>query len=216
LIIGRGQPGRAVGKDVDGDRGFTVQAAYDARNLTLTFDVKSPHPLLNGVDDPTVIFKGGNLLDIQLATDPAADPKREKPAPGDLRLLVSRQQGQTVAVLFRPRVEKPAGERIVLRSPTGEEAFDLIEVREDIGLRVTERDGGFTAIVTVPLATLGWQPRAGESVRLDLGYIFGNSGGTAAAVRAYWRNNGFTANVVGDIPNESRLEPSLWGTALVE
>ena len=51
---------------------------------------------------------------------------------------------------------------------------------------------------------------------MDVGYIFGNAGGTQAGLRAYWHNNGFTANVVNDTPNESRLEPALWGTARVE
>jgi hypothetical protein len=40
--------------------------------------------------------------------------------------------------------------------------------------------------------------------------------GTQAALRAYWTNNSFSANVTADIPNESRLEPAEWGTANVE
>ncbi len=40
--------------------------------------------------------------------------------------------------------------------------------------------------------------------------------GTRAALRAYWTNNSFSANVTNDIPNESRLEPAEWGTAAVE
>jgi len=40
--------------------------------------------------------------------------------------------------------------------------------------------------------------------------------GTQAALRAYWTNNSFSANVTADIPNESRLEPAEWGTAMVE
>jgi len=51
---------------------------------------------------------------------------------------------------------------------------------------------------------------------MDLGYIFGNAAGTQAALRAYWTNNSFSANVTNDIPNESRLEPAEWGTAMVE
>jgi hypothetical protein len=46
--------------------------------------------------------------------------------------------------------------------------------------------------------------------------IFGNAAGTQAALRAYWTNNSFSANVTNDIPNESRLEPAEWGTATVE
>jgi len=48
------------------------------------------------------------------------------------------------------------------------------------------------------------------------GCIFGNAAGTQAALRAYWTNNSFSANVTNDIPNESRLEPAEWGIATVE
>ena len=86
--------------------------------------------------------------------------------------------------------------------------------------RVTYRPrpagGGFDALVTIPLALLGWKPQPGASLKMDLGVVFGNKTGTAAAVRAYWHNNSFTANLINDIPHESRLEPHQWGTAQVE
>lgn len=43
-----------------------------------------------------------------------------------------------------------------------------------------------------------------------------NPEGGQAALRAYWNNNSFTANLVDDLPPESRLEPAGWGTAAVE
>jgi hypothetical protein len=51
---------------------------------------------------------------------------------------------------------------------------------------------------------------------MDVGYLFGNSGGSRCAQRAYWSNNSPTANIIDDIPNESRLEPAQWGNALLE
>ncbi len=69
----------------------------------------------------------------------------------------------------------------------------------------------------MPLALLGWTPHPGGTVRMDLGVIFAkNANGTQAALRAYWSNNSFSANIVDDVPNESRLEPAEWGTATVE
>ena len=59
-------------------------------------------------------------------------------------------------------------------------------------------------------------PRPGAAVKMDLGYIFGNSTGTKATSRSYWSNNGFSANVLDDVPNESRLTPNEWGLAMVE
>ncbi|MFP4058769.1 MAG: hypothetical protein ACLF0G_18020 [Candidatus Brocadiia bacterium] len=207
---------KGVGKTVDSRRGFTAKAAYDDEHLYVAFDVESPAPLTNAIPEPRLIFKGGNLLDIQMATDPEADPDREEPAPGDVRVLVTRQGGKPGAVVYRPRVEGFDGQPIVLESPTGKETFHAIERTERVELEVRERPGGFRAVAAIPLDLVGWKPRPGSTVRMDLGYIFGNATGTDAAIRAYWSNNSFTANVVDDIPHESRLEPDQWGTAAVE
>jgi hypothetical protein len=223
LVIVRGKPALAVAegveKAVDGDRSFRAAVAYDAANLYVSYEVKSPHPLTSAVADPKLVFKGGNLLDVQLACNPKAPADRKKPAPGDVRLLVSREDGRTKAVLFRPKVEGFRGEPTVLESPTGSESFDRVEpVGERVGLEYREdrSGGGFTAVVTVPLGLVGLELQPGDELKLDLGYIFGNATGTQAAVRAYWTNNSFTANVTGDVPHESRLEPHEWGTATVE
>jgi hypothetical protein len=220
LDIVRGKSGLAaakgVGKVVDAGRSFTARAAYDDKNLYVAFDVVSPCELVNQAGDPRLIFKGGNLLDIQLATDPAADAKRKTPAPGDLRILVTRQNGKCAAVVFRPRVAGFQGSPIVLTSPTGKESFDAIDATDRIALEYTKSAGGFQAVVAVPLDLIGWAPKPGAGLRMDVGYIFGNAAGTQASMRAYWMNNSFSANVTNDVPNESRLEPAEWGAATVE
>ena len=59
--------------------------------------------------------------------------------------------------------------------------------------------------------------KPGQTIKMDVGYVFGNAKGAGKAVRrAYLNNNSFTANVVDDIPHESRLEPAQWGEATVE
>jgi hypothetical protein len=219
VVAGRRSLHRAepVKKVVDSRREFTAKAAYDADALTVQFDVKADCPLANGQSDPKILFRGGNVLDIEIATDPAADAERKKPVPGDIRLLVTRKDGRPFAVLYRPKVKGFAGKPIVLTSPTGSESFDSIEVVEAVRLSYRERAGGFEATVTIPQSLLGGLKLAkGARVRMDLGYVFGNKGGTRAAARAYWRNNSFTANVTNDIPHESRLEPAEWGEATFE
>ncbi len=205
-----------VGKLLDENRGFKARAAYDEKNLYVLYDVSSPHDLVNEISDIKIIFKGGNCLDIQMATDPAADPQRKAPAPGDLRLLVTRQNGKPVAVLFRPKVRDVKGEAIVLSSPTGKESFDSIQAVENVGLDLAKTGDGFTALVTIPLEVIGWLPKPGSEVKMDLGYIFGNASGNQAAARIYWANVSFSAGVTHDIPNESRIEPDQWGVAVVE
>ena len=66
-------------------------------------------------------------------------------------------------------------------------------------------DGNFE--IAIPLATLGLQPRAGESIRGDLGVLRGN--GFQTLQRAYWSNK--AAAIVSDVPSEAALAPQLWG-----
>jgi len=223
IVRGRQALDRSPGvrKSVDPNRKFTVRAAYDAQNLYLRYDVTSPYELVNEIPDPHILFKGGNLLDLQIATDPTADPQRQTPAPGDIRVLITRQKAapegkRAVAVIYRPRVRGFTGQPIVLTSPTGQESFDVIETTDQIQLEYTPTAEGFTAVVTLPLALLGWTPQPGQEVRLDVGYLFGNAQGSQVALRSYWTNNSFAANVTNDIPTESRLEPARWGKATVE
>jgi hypothetical protein len=123
-----------VGKSLDGARRFTARVARDEQHLFISFDVTAPHGLINAAADPTLVFKGGNCLDIQLAANPIADSNRKTPAPRDVRLLVTRQaaaDGKTirpVAVFYRPKVQGFKGRPIVLNSPTGKESFDEITI----------------------------------------------------------------------------------------
>jgi hypothetical protein len=220
LGIARGRPalGVATGvtKIVDAKRGFTARAAYDRQNFYVSYDVETPFELVNSIPEPQILFKGGNALDIQLAADPDAAPRRTKPAAGDVRLLVTRQQGQPVAVVYRPKVKGFRGQPVVLRSPTGQESFDAIEVSDKVRLDYRKSPAGFNALVTIPLSVLRWAPQPSSAVRLDLGYLFGNATGNQCAQRAYWSNTSATAGIIGDVPSEGRLEPHQWGTATVE
>lgn len=220
LDIVRGKPALAkaptVGKRIEGGRGFTAQAAYDEKNLYLGYDVTTPAPLLSAATDPRLLFKSGNCIDLQIATDAGADAARKTPAPGDVRLLVTLQNGKPLAVIYRPKVKDFTGQAFVFTSPANKESFDAIDTTDQVGVEYVKTPTGFTAVVTVPLKLLGLELKPGRRLSLDLGYIFGNEPGTLTTARAYWCNNGFSANVLYDVPNESKLEPALWGAAVVE
>jgi hypothetical protein len=220
LSIARGRDGlkaaAPVSKAVDANRSFKARAAYDADNLYLQYDVVSPSELVNAQTDPQILFKGGNCLDIQIATDPNADPKRKTPAPGDVRILVTRQNGKSLAVIYRPKVKNFKGSPIVLSSPTGKESFDVIEVADRIALDYHKTPDGYTATVAIPQKLIGLALKPGEQLKMDLGVIYGNETGTQTSARSYWANNSATANITFDVPSESRLEPAQWGTASVE
>jgi hypothetical protein len=207
---------KGITKIIDEGRKFTVKAAYDDENIYFLYEVKTPYELVNSIPDYKIIFKGGNLIDIQIGTDKNADPKRAKPTYGDIRILITRQEGKPVAVIYRPKVKDFKGKPITLYSPTGSEEFDVIEKFENIKLDYKKTQDGFTAIVPIPLKLIGLELRNGDEILIDVGYIFGNSNGSAVSLRSYWSNNSFSANVTYDIPTESRLEPKYWGKAIVE
>jgi len=211
---------RGITVALDAHRGFTTKAAYDSDNLIINCKVESPFELTNSIQETQMLFKGGNAIDLQLATDPKADPKRDKPAPGDIRVLITRRDGKPVAVVYRHKVAvRPgtvAAQPTVFTSPTGKESIDQIEAWDDIALAYEKTETGFTAIATLPLAKLGWKPVPGTTVKMDAGYLFGNQTGNATSVRAYWTNHSFSSGVTADVPNESRIEPNQWGLATVE
>ncbi|MCM8785769.1 MAG: hypothetical protein NC827_04285 [Candidatus Omnitrophica bacterium] len=220
LIITKGKESLSISKGIkkiiDNEREFTVKVAYDNENLYLFYDVKTPFELTNSINDYKIIFKGGNLIDIQIGTDKNAPKDRERPTYGDLRILVTRQEDKPVAVIYRPKVKDFKGTPIVLSSPTGKEEFDIIEKIEDIKIEYKKTNYGFTATVSIPLKLLGLELKQGEEILMDVGYIFGNINGSQVSLRSYWSNNSFAANVIYDIPTESRLEPKYWGKAIVE
>ncbi len=103
-------------------------------------------------------------------------------------------------------------------SPTGSETFDAIESTDRISLQeYTKTAEGFSVTAVIrSLDLIHWRPEAGKVVPMDLGYVFGNAEGTQATLRANWTNDSFAANVLNDIPHESRLEPGKWGKATVK
>jgi hypothetical protein len=207
---------RAIKIDIDQGRGFTVKAAYNAADLVLRYEVRSPFEMVNSTPEQNMLFKGGNLLDVQLATGAAADPQRQKPVPGDIRVLVTRRDGRARAVVYRPKLAGFQGQPTVFTSPTGQESIDQIEFWDDIKLEYEKTDTGFNAVVYLPLARLGLKPVPGTLQKMDVGYIFGNQTGNTTATRAYWSNHSFSSGVTQDVPNEARLEPAQWGSATVE
>ena len=204
---------RPIHAKVDDNRHFTARVAYDQANLYLRYDVTSDAPLNNQISEPQLIFKGGNLIDFQIATDLQADPNRKKPVAGDMRLLITMREGKPFAMRYRPKIAGFTNEPKVFTSPTGSESFDRIDQVQGIDIQTKPAVDGFIAHVTIPLRLLNWKPRPGTTVQMDLGYIFGNRTGLVAAARAYWHNRGFSAYVTNDIPNESRLQPNEWGVA---
>jgi len=74
---------RGIKIDVDEGRGFTVKAAYNATDLVLRYEVRSPFELVNSTPEQNMLFKGGNLL--SRATCSRSRSRPDAPAAGARR-----------------------------------------------------------------------------------------------------------------------------------
>ena len=215
---------KPVTRIVDPNRSFAVQARHDYHRgfMSYRYVVTTDMPFVNAVADERYIFKGGNCLDIQMARIVGRDEEGVRIIEDPMRFLVTTQEGKPKVMFYRKTVEDIEQlQPFTFQSPTGEERFDLVkDVSDLVGVHLTGVDGGFAVEVTIPdsLYNFGFKHLhvAGrQDFALDVGYIFGNREGDQATGRFYWSNNGFAANILNDIPNESRLVPEEWGTGLL-
>jgi hypothetical protein len=191
-----------------------VRAAHDGRTLYLSYAVKDDSPWVNGGQDWQLLFKTGDSVDLQLGTDPQANPKRSTPAPGDLRLLVAPFHGGNIAVLYRHRLPGSA-ESVVFQSPWRNEKVDSVRKLESARIAVRRSGDSYLVQAAVPLADLGLDATAfGKRLRCDFGVIYGDAAGTTNIFRNYWSNQ--ATGLVNDVPGEIMLTPNLWGDATLE
>ena len=80
----------------------TAAAAVAGDRLYVAYRTGDPQLLRNSGEMTTAPFRTGGALDLMIGADPKADPHREKPAAGDVRLVVTRVKNRTWAVLYRP------------------------------------------------------------------------------------------------------------------
>jgi hypothetical protein len=148
--------------------------------------------LSNSGETPAALFKTGGCLDLMLQTDT------------DQRLLVTLVKGKPHAMLYRSKV---AGTKqpIAFSSPWRTIHIDSVE---DVTAQVafaTDGTGNFE--ISVPLATLHWQPKANDIVTADVGVLRGANHQTTQ--RVYWSNK--ATAITADVPSEAELTPKLWG-----
>ena len=181
---------------------FTL--TYDANNLYVSYFGESINPLKNSGNEFQRYFKTGACLDLQLGTDPKADPKRSAPVPGDLRLLVTLVKGKPYALLYRavvPGVREP----VAFSSPWRTITIDRVENVSD-QIQLAGADGNYE--FSVPLQLLGLKPAAGLTLKGDIGLLRGN--GFQTLQRVYWSNK--ATGITADVPSEAMLAPLLWGS----
>ena len=172
--------------------------------------------LRNSGESMQNLFKTGGCIDLMLGTDPSADPNRKAPVAGDLRLLVTRVNNKTTAVLYRPISPDAKDGPVTFGSPLRTVRFDSVQVVSDqvdlasqaVADLKADKDGNTfvsTYEFSVPLKLLGLTP--GQPVIGDIGVLRGN--GEETFQRSYWQNK--ASALVSDIPSEAELLPQLWG-----
>jgi hypothetical protein len=206
--------GEAVALDAGAGRTAKATLAYDDANLYIAFDVQDDSPMKNGGKDFALLFKTGDACDVMLAADPNADPKRTRPAKGDLRLLFSEMEGKPLCVLYEPAVREGDKQPRQFSSPTGSEPFERVVVVKEAQVAIQRTQKGYALEAAVPLKAIGFAPKPGTMTRGDVGVIFSDPGGSRNVLRAYYANK--DTAIVNDIPSEVRLTPDKWGVLRIE
>jgi hypothetical protein len=170
--------------------------AIQGEHLFAAFRCFDTNLLANSGDNPAMLFKTGGALDLMLATN------------GNQRLLVTRLNNKTTAVLYRQTVAgTPADKRIPFSSPTRSVWFDRVDdVSESVQLAGDKGVYEFS----IPLATLGLDPTI-KKLTGDIGVLRGAQGVTTQ--RLYWHNK--ATSITADVPSEAMLTPQLWGNLIM-
>ncbi|MBN8525527.1 MAG: hypothetical protein J0M02_09340, partial [Planctomycetes bacterium] len=184
---------------------------WDERMLYLAWQVQDASPWVNTGSDWQSLFKTGDGVDVQLGSDAEAKPGRTAPVPGDIRLFIAPSAAGDAVVLYRHRLPPgQSGQQVVFTSPWRSETVADVSRVEGAQVKVVRQGSAYRLEAAVPLAAIGWQPRAGASYRADLGVIFGDEAGTMNLQRSYWSNQ--ATGLVNDVPGEIMLNPDRWGT----
>lgn len=191
-----------------------VQAAmlYDDAGLHVGWQVADTTPWVNGATDISQVYAQGDTVDLQLQTVP--DARRDKAAPGDLRLAVGPVGGVPTAVLYRfvagaGQVKKPR------EFSSGVVQNWQVDVVESVALPLlsvtAEADKKtYRVLATIPWTTLDVPPpEGGTEWRGDVGATHGDPAGRRTRLRTYWANQ--QTGLVDDVVFELQPAPRNWG-----
>ncbi len=184
------------------DKDTQAAVAVTADRLYAAYKTHDGNLLNNAGGIWQQLFKTGGALDLMLGVNPDAEPKRQEPVAGDLRLLVTKVKGIPKAVLYRAVV--PGG-----KEPVSFRSWHVLTLDsvEDLSaaLKVAQQGGNYE--FSFPLAKLGLSPAKGMVIRGDIGVL--RAAGAKTIRRLYWHNK--ATGIVSDVPSEAKLTPGLWG-----
>lgn len=190
--------------------GAEFRLCYDDKNLYVGWRTRNMGPLKNSGQDWQRLFKTGAAVDLHLETDPTAEPARQAPVAGDVRLLFASTNDGPRLVLYRPvRPGTPPERTFRVTSPVGATVIDEVTLLKQVRMVRSGDERQYTVEAAVPLSALGLKLSPGLRLKLDWGVLVAGPGGTEVLRRVYWANRG--TQIVSDAPTEARLTPHLWG-----
>jgi hypothetical protein len=195
----------------------TAQVGYDDTNLYARIHVTDDTPLQNGGNDPSVVFKTGDVVGLDLGK--AGD--RNRPMLGDVRLLAARMQGQNRLIAMKPISKMAKQPQQYFTPASGTKPFDFVgDVPGGKVLMGVDRDGkGYTALMTVPRSFLEFPITPGTPLKGDIEVLLSGikSQGLQAVSRNWLYSGGnVQTTMVDDIPTEAWLYPQFWGDIQVK
>ncbi len=185
--------------------------AWDDERLYAAWQVKDDTPWVNGADAPEFMYARGDTVDIQLATDPKADPKRRKAVMGDLRISIGPFGGRPTAVVYRKVAREKAPKSFssgVVKGYVMESVRVLDGVRVEV--KIDRARNRYTVEAAIPLGAVGLKPAPGLEITGDFGVTHGNRAGNDTVLRTYWSNR--NTGLVSDEVFELQMAPAMWGT----
>jgi hypothetical protein len=180
----------------------SFQVGLSGDKLVVAYRTDQNQLLLNSASEFPFAFTQGGGLDLMLRTSGTSEDKN--PQVGDLRLFVTKKNGQVLAVLYRQKAAGGHGNHQTFASPVGQVTFDDVQ---DVSKDVEVAQAGSNYELSVPLSVLGLTAPAGKTFRGDVGMVL--SDGVHARARIYWHNK--WDSMCADVPSEARLNPSQWG-----
>lgn len=185
---------------------FEARMLHDKETLFLSVRVWDTSPFVNGGDDPKMLFKSGDSINLELgaARTSLKDPN---PMPGDIRVLIAPYQGKNVVVIYRYKVagtDKP----VAFRSPAREVLVDRVDVLDNLPVIMKPAPGGYTLSVALPKAALGVPPNFSGTLFGDVGVVLSDPSGTVNSYVCFWASP--AKGITADVPGEIMLRPQYW------
>ena len=208
---------------MEGNRTAQAQLGYDDAHLLVRFQVSDESPFVNTPTDPRLLFKSGDAVEVNLATNlekrPVRGQNQQVMKPGDVRIIIARTAaGDLVATRYRyltTDAAKPNTFSVETKS-SGKDTLDDVAAWSDLPVHARVEKDGYVVEVVIPWRDLGVEPQPGLALLGDVGVIYGNEGGTKNAIRYLWSDKSPEVSINNDIPSEIRIHPNQWGGWVLE